>query len=82
MLCIHPDVSAKVSSLLKHMRTQVNALSTLTPGIRDLINQLLGLEESRGSWWKSSVILGIIVFICVFSCMCSIVVVASALNVG
>ena len=44
-----PDESAYVSSLLNHMRTQVNALSSLTPSLGTLLNQWF---RSWGSWWK------------------------------
>ena len=38
-----PEVSAVVSSLLNHMRTQGNTLSDLAPSLRDYINE----------WFKS-----------------------------
>ena len=61
-----PDESANVSSLLNHLRTQVN-LSDPTPVLGDLVNQGFG---SRGSLWiKFLLILGIIL-VCIFSCMC------------
>ena len=34
-----PDESTNTSPLLNHMRTQVNAMSDLTPSLGDLINQ-------------------------------------------
>ena len=44
-----PDESAYVSSLLNHTRTQVNALSSLTPSLGTLLNQWF---RSWGSWWE------------------------------
>lgn len=62
------DVSAKASSVLNHMRAQLNALSDPTPSLGDLINQSF---ESWGSGWKKLLLtLGIIILICVFCCMC------------
>ena len=62
-----PDESAKVSSLLNHMWTQVKALSDPTPSLGDLINQWFW---SWGSWWKKLLLILGIISICVFSCMC------------
>jgi len=54
-----PDESAEVSSLLNHIKTEVNVLTDLTLSPGDLINQWF---RSEGSWWKkiSLLILGII----------------------
>ena len=45
-----PDESTNVSSLLNHMRTQVNALSDAI-SLGDLVNQCFG---SWGSWWEKN----------------------------
>ena len=42
-----PDESAEVSSLLNHMKTEVNVLTDLTLSPGDLINQWF---RSEGSW--------------------------------
>lgn len=61
------DEFVNVSSLLNHMRTQVNALNEPISSLCDLVNQWFG---SWGSWWKKLLlILRIIVCICVLSCM-------------
>ena len=63
-----PSESAHVSSLLNHMRTQVNALSDPTSSLGDLINRWF---RSWGFWWKKLLLISrIIILICVFSCMC------------
>ena len=62
-----PDEFAYVLSLLNHMRTQVNALSDLTPSLENLLNQWF---RSWCSWWEKLLLTsGIIILICVFSCV-------------
>ena len=59
-----PDEPADVSSLLNHMRTQVNILSDLFLKLGDLINQWF---RSQGGHFMEKAVLGIIIPICVFS---------------
>lgn len=62
--------SANASSLLSHVRTQVNTLRDPAPGPAQELNKSIGQIMEPLVEKKMLLILGIIILICAFFCIC------------